>query len=403
MTTYGRSLLSELADARAELVKLTHVSYEPSEIREAISAVGAKTEIFLKSVVLPGRNSRNTLQWFIDELAGSSISASSRDKLHSLRQTCNDAKHEPTIIIPLLDAIRIVNDAQEAIEEIVTQGIGSVAGIVHPHTHRVFWIAVWDHFAQGDSEVHVIIPGESEHWLGPPTFDIVYVSISGWNDVVATLPRVGVFSSGKGLVPESQYDAFNSDEDFLGAWVFEGDYRSLITTLAQHELRQELIPGLNRHDSSGSMILAFLLASIDVASDATNPIELPAAIIAQATGAYAVPPDYKYAQPLAEGMSEMMRQIAVADWSTISGPIWMRESEFDALAAQCRAKHPKYDIIIDATLSVRMLVEVRKVEQAKREAEAEKQFELQLEKLREKLAKNADQSAVLHCHERGRS
>lgn len=392
MATYGQHFLAELADAKTALLKLTLASYEPPQIRDVISAVGAKTEVFLKSVALPGKNSRNTLQWFIDELAGASVSASSLGKLHLLRQTYNDAKHEPAITIPILDAVEIVDQARNAAEEIVTKGIGAVDRVIHPHTHRVFWIAVWDHFAHGDSEVHIILPGESDHWLGPPTFDIVYVSIAGWEDVVATIPQVGRFRSGKGLIPDLQYEAFRSDEDFHGAWVFEGDYRSLITTLAQHELRQDLIPGLNRHDSSGSMTLAFLLAVLDVTNTITSLAELPAAIIAQAASAYAVPPDYKYAQTFAEGMAEMMKLIPVADWPKLSGPIWMRETEFDAGAEQCLAKHPKHDIIVDQSFAIRMLVEVRKAEQARHAAEADKRFELQLAKVSEKLSTKAEQN-----------
>lgn len=355
MATYGEKLLAELAEARAALLKLTHVDYEPTQIRDILSTVGAKTEIFLKSVVLPGRNPRNTFEWFINELASVPIDQVFRDELHALRRKYNDAKHDPAIVIPLLDATQIVEEARTAIDEIVKKGVGSVAAVVNPHMQRVFWVAVWDHYAHGDSEVHVILPGESEHWLGPPTFDIIYVSISGWDSVAANLPLVGTFRSGRNLIPDSQYDAFNSDSDFLGAWVFEGDYRSLITTLAQHELRQDLIPGLNRHESSGSMILAFLLASVDVIGGVADPNNLSAEIIKQATSVYAVPADYRHSQYLADNLAEMYQKVPHAEWPRISGPVWMRESGYSGFAPTSRAKHPKYDIVVDQDYVVRML------------------------------------------------
>ena len=391
MTTYGEHFLAELASAKDALLKLTHVTYEPTQIKDVLSAAGAKTELFLKSVALPGKNTRNKFNWFIDELPSAAISAQSVDKLHSFRRTYNDAKHEPTITIPLLDAVHVVDNAWEATKEIVAKGIGNTNAQIHPHTHRVFWIAVWDHFAHGDSEVHILLPDESEHWLGPPTFDIVYVRPLEWDEVLATLRQVGRLGSGEGLIPESQYKAFNTDDNFYGAWVFEGEYRSLITTLAQHELRQNLIPGLNRHDSVGSMIVAFLMACLDVIGGVTNAGDLDVAIIAQATSGYAVPVDYKHAPMLAEGMAEMMQQIPITDWPQITGPIWMKEAEFDAATAGWLAKHPKYDIIVDHTLSVRMLIEVRKEEQARHNAEADKQFDLQLEKIAEKLGRKEEE------------
>jgi len=355
MATYGEKLLAELEDAKATLLKLTHVDYEPTQIRDVLSTVGAKFEIFLKSVALPGRNPRNTFEWFIDELENAPIDQPFRDKLHALRRKYNDAKHNPAIVIPLLDAIQIVEDARTAIDEITKKGVGSVAAVVSPHMQRVFWIAVWDHYIGGDSEVHVILPGESEHWLGPPTFDIIYVSMSGWDLVAASLPLVGTFKSGKGLIPDAQYGAFKSDSDFLGAWVFEGDYRSLITTLAQHELRQELIPGLNRHENSGSMILAFLLASVDVVGGVAVPKDLASEIIKQVTSVYAVPLDFRHSQYLADNLSEMFQKIPHAEWARISGPVWMRESGYGHFAPTSRAKHPKYDIVIDQDYVVRML------------------------------------------------
>ena len=309
----------------------------------------------MKSVVLPGGNPRNTFEWFINELPTVAIDQPARSHLHAVRRKYNAAKHDPAIVIPLLEATQLVEDARTAVDEIAAKGVGSVAAVVNPHLQRVFWIAVWDHYAHGDSEVHVILPGESEHWLGPPTFDIIYVSISAWDAIVASLPLVGTFKSGKGLIPDARYDSFNSDSDFLGAWVFEGDYRSLITTLAQHELRQELIPGLNRHESSGSMILAFLLASVDVAGSIGNPKDLAPEIIKQATSVYAVPVEYRHSRYLADNLADMFQKIPHPDWSRISGPIWMGESGYGQFAPTSRAKHPKYSIIIDQDYVVRML------------------------------------------------
>jgi hypothetical protein len=177
----------------------------------------------------------------------------------NLRLAYNAAKHDPNTSVKLLDSIEVIRSAHETAQEIVWRGIGLCTSRVKPNADRVFWIAAWDHYIGGDTEVHVILPGESEHWLRPPMFDVVYINLAEWDQIKSKLSIVGVLKDGKGLIPYPQYVSFQSDGDFLQAMVFEGDYRQLISVLAQHEKRQELIPGLNRHDTGQSMILAYRL------------------------------------------------------------------------------------------------------------------------------------------------
>jgi len=355
MATYGGKLLAELEEAKASLQKLTHINYDPSQVRDVLSIVGAKVEIFLKAIALPGRNPRNTFEWFIDELVNIPIDVAFREKLHLLRRRYNAAKHDPTVIIPLLEATQIVEDARASIFAIVEKNAGSVGVVINPYMHRVFWVAVWDNYIHGDSDVHIILPGESSHWLGPPTFDIIHIEISAWDSVKASLQLLGIFKTGQGLIPEKQYEVFNDDSNFLGAWVFEGDYRNLITTLAQYELRLDLLPGLNRHENRGSMILAFLLAGIDVVGSVADPTALAPAIIRQATAVYAVPADFQHLGSFADNLATMFQMIEHQEWSRISGPVWMSNPGYTSLAQTTLAKHSKYDIIVDRDYVVRML------------------------------------------------
>jgi hypothetical protein len=191
--------------------------------------------------------------------------------------------------------------------------------------------------------------------MGPPSFDVIYVKISAWDDIKASLALLGSFKSGKGIIPESQYQAFDSESDFLGAWVFEGDYRDLITTLAQHELRQDLISGLNRHDNIESMMVAYLLASVDVVGNVANPKELASAIQQQAIAVYAVPPSYHRAESLANSLADMFLQLDPKERASVSGPSWVRKARYDDLVPNARATHPKYPIVIDQEGVVRML------------------------------------------------
>ena len=355
MPTYGEKCLSDFESALKSLDDLAKEPYEPSDVRDVLSTLGAQTELFLKSVVFPAKNPRNTLEWFIDELGTVGVPQSLRDNLHELRRKYNTAKHDPTSVIPIVTANQIVRDARDSISHVVSNHLGSVDAVSSPHLHRVYWIAAWDHYVHGDTEVHVILPIDSEHWLGPPTLDIVYINGLAWGSVKDDLDALGDVHDGRGIIPDIQYDRFNADSDFAGALVFEGDYRDLITTLASKELRQDLIPGLNRHEDSSAMINAFLLAAVDIASACGPDESLVDDIKQQAIRVYAVPNEFRHAEHLAEGMAEMIRNVATAERGNLTGPSWVGKDRFDVLQQNAISRHGKYDIIVDDEHVIRML------------------------------------------------
>lgn len=348
MPTYGDQFLGEFQSTLDSLQKLTHVDYVEQQIRDHVSKIGGKTELFLKAVAFPRKNPRHDFVSFINELSTCGIDQQEIDRFHDLRRAYNIAKHNPTTSVTLLDSIDVVRDALATARVIVARNIGLCNSRVNPNANRVFWIAAWDHYIGGDTEVHVILPGDSEHWLGPPTFDIVYVNLSEWDVVKSELSDAGVLKDGKGLIPETQYETFRTDSDFLQAIVFEGDYRRLITVLAQHEKRQELIPGLNRHDTGHSMILAYLLAAVDVLGAVSSVDDLKEAITSRARDVYAVPDDYQHSDVLADGFVELFRQLDEKEWQNITGPIWLSEDRYTRRCEKCTAKHAKYDIAIDS-------------------------------------------------------
>jgi hypothetical protein len=354
MANYSDKILEEFALAEDELMEVTQNEFEQVQINDVLTKIGAKTEIFLKSVVFPAENSRNTFEWFINRLNDESISRISIDYLHELRRKYNKAKHDPQTDFELLYILEVIRNAKNAIEEVNSKNLGSVKANYNPRLKRLFWIAVWDHFIHGDSEVHIILPGQSGHWLGPPTFDIIYVEISAWYEIKDKLGLLGILKEGKGLIPESQYKIFRSDEDFLGAWVFEGDYKSLITTLAEHELRQKLLPGLNRHDNFTSIIIACLLATVDVITSVEEEEDLPSLIKKQMADVYAVPYDYFRLDEIAKEMASMVSQLDFEDWKKVTGPYWISSERFNELSQNARAKHTNYQIIIDVDLVLKM-------------------------------------------------
>ncbi|TPW23431.1 hypothetical protein FH712_10060 [Marinobacter nauticus] len=352
--TYGQQFIDAFDAALTSLESLSHKGYSEEDIRHCVSAIGTRTELFLKSIAFPSKNSRHNFASFIDEMATCGLSVTEIQHFHDLRLAYNKAKHEPNARVTLVETIGVVANARATAVDLVSKNPGLATSPVCPQSRRVFWIAAWDHYTSGDTEVHIVLPGESEHWLGPPTLDYINIKLSEWDAVKSELTDVGVLRDGRGLIPDKQYTAFNADSDFLQALVYEGEYRELLGVLGKHELRQELIAGLNRQDSSQWMVLAFLLATVDVAPN-VSPATLKGAIQSQAVAAYAVPPDYAHSEKITDGFVNMLSHIPETEWSRINGPLWLSQEQFDVQSVDAIAQHSEYKIVITSQYTVAKL------------------------------------------------
>ena len=352
MSTYGDNFLKDYISTLDQLAQLTHRAYEAQEVRDAVSKIGTKTELFLKSTAFPAKNPREDFHSFIEELSSVGIDQTHIDYFHALRKLYNDAKHAPNVEVTLLASITTVQDAQKTAQLIVTNSIGSSSDPIRSNSTRVYWIAAWDHYTSGDTEIHVVIPGESEHWLGPLTFDMVNIKALEWDDVKTKLGVAGKLSQPDGLIPQKQLDLFN-EEDFLAAFVWEGEYKALLNVLAQHELCQELIAGLNRQDTGHYMQTAFLMAMLDVVSTATSTDELGENIKTQATTCYGVPTDYKHTTHFIDGLIVFIQQIDQNLWVKIHGPKWLTDEQWAAVDTP-KALHANGYMMIDENDTVAM-------------------------------------------------
>jgi hypothetical protein len=355
MPTQGELAIIEFDGLKEQVLQLSHSQHSPSDVSDIISVAGAKAEVFLKAVALPGRNNRDTFETFINALTPQGLAKPDVDNLHTLRKRWNDAKHDPATVIEILEALQILIDARSSIESIVNLGLGRVADAAAPYTKRVFWLAMWDHIIGADTEVHVILPGVSGDWLGPPTFDQIYLDAFRIEEMLDDLRHHGRLMAGKGIIPDTQIESFRDDSDFRGAWVFEGEYRPLITTLANYEKRQDLIPGLNRHDSGASMLIAFLMATLDVAvATRSSGNVLRNEVEKQAALGYGVPSKMPSSVTYAGEMAELVEQLPQVDWAKLRGPLFLSKSEYDAKVGDALAVHRSQHIAIDPTYTVNL-------------------------------------------------
>ena len=169
MATYGDVFLEDYRASLDALSRLSHDTYTDQDVRDLASKIGMKTELYLKSTVLPAKNPRDNFVSFINDLSYLGVDQNHIVWFHDLRQIYNKAKHDPNAQVTLIETTEVVQNAQKTAKLIVANSLGDSVRRVRSTATRIYWIAAFDHYIDGDTEIHIIIPGESEHWLGPPT------------------------------------------------------------------------------------------------------------------------------------------------------------------------------------------------------------------------------------------
>lgn len=124
--------------------------------------------------------------------------------------------------------------------------------------------------------------------------------------------------------------------------------------LAQHELRINLIVGLNRHDTAHNMQVAFLMATLDVLTPGASPTELRSAIKQCASDYYGVPEDYKHTGHFLDGMIDMINGVEPGQWQNIHGPVWLSEEKYNQKLPDALSTHSNKYMLIDNTHTILM-------------------------------------------------
>lgn len=357
MTTYGERFEAQVNGDLETARILTERHHSVEDVKGLVSAAGTRLELFLKGVAFAGANTRGTLHDFINRLSWQGASQETVRVLHQLRQEYNSVKHDPAHAPTLLAALDLLQRLRLAAHEVAALELGITNRPVREGNRRVFWVAACDHYIGGDTEVHIYWPARREGWPVPPSFDLIYIDMSSWDSVKETLAVTGELASAEGHFPERMLEELSGEEGFLEAFAFEGDYRSLLTTLTQHERRLDLIPGLRRQDNLVAMLQAFLLAAIDVASIAgdADEEELSQEIKAQAFQVYSVPQDLREADDLASGMARTICQIDSAERSLLAGPIFVDMQSFQSRKGRALALRPDLRILVDENRTVCMI------------------------------------------------
>jgi hypothetical protein len=345
MGTHIEHFLNELNKDLKQADKLAEAGYEKDELRDLVTNVGASTEVFLKTAALPHLSPRTDFASCINALEAAGVSREGRETLHSLRTIYNESKHAPNYRPSVLGFQELLQKVIAVIRSLGARNLGLLNSPERLEHNRVLWLAVWDHYIGGDSEVHVIVPAKSG-W--PPDLDLVYIDFMAWDKVKSLLAQSGSLRPSRGLIPPDCLAQLAAEDDFREAVVFEGKYRRVIATLAAHERREDLLPSLRREDDWASMVQAFTLASIDAAT-AEEPLDgnWANAISKRAIDTYAVPPNFHLLSQHAQDFGRMLEQVPVPQRKMLNGPVWVSKEQFNNAETGALAKHPAVDVLVD--------------------------------------------------------
>jgi hypothetical protein len=347
MATYLEQYLSQIGGIRQRIETLAGADFELDELKDLTSTAGLQTEHFIRAAVITATSSKDDFAGVINGLKANGFSKEQRAGLHKLRELYNSIKHNPLFVPAIKDTLEAVRHAETFAFGLKEMAIGRINIQVARKFHRVLWVAGWDHFIGGDTEVHIMFPSDN---CFVPTMDRLHISMQAWDNVKKDLATVGKVTLGKEALPHNVYAGFRNDADFHEAFAFQGEYRDLVGTLAKYEFRVEgLIEPMHRENTAQSMIQAFTLAALDVA-DLAEPEDFPAAIYVQVINLYAVSPEWSHLKSWCRDFGELVGQIPAEHRAELSGPVWLAGDVYNTESPRALAKHKRLPVIVNTQL-----------------------------------------------------
>jgi hypothetical protein len=349
MRTQTDAVLEIIRQGRREALELSGRDHTWQQMRSFLADAGSQVEIFLKETVYSRISTRKwTFERLIDELTLQGLDSQTVCDLHALRLAYNKVKHDQNNWLRDGGVYKLLQATETSLSAIAKQNLGMANAPSGHRYERTFWIAAWDHYIGGDSEMHILLP--SEEWL-PSSFDMIYIDMLSWHAVVEELKQVGQLDIGEGSVPDQVFRDWKAESDFLNAGSFTGDYRALLSVLAAHERVEEILPSLKRESATSSLRNALLLATVDVAAAGQNNLaeqDLAESIRTLAAHQYAVPRYSAISLDFTPKLARLVFDVKPHMRASIVGPVWVTPATFATLAENAIARMPDSTIVIAA-------------------------------------------------------
>lgn len=240
------------------------ISHTEDDYSILIKNIGGEIEKFLKAVVFIGLQDNNNFYDLINSLSSLGLPHQEIDFLHSFRQMYNSYKHNPDYSSGIIDCKTVLENTIKSIRCLNALGTGNVNQPYQQSAKRIVWLAGWDDYIGGMTEVSIFIPDFTVDF--PYAIEYFNIDIKGWNLVINKFMAAGDLQMGKEFVSEKAYTAWENEDDFVGAGRFTGDITELVKEISLHINPQKesmLLPFLKRQNDNLSVKAAVVFSLFD--------------------------------------------------------------------------------------------------------------------------------------------
>jgi hypothetical protein len=262
MRTEIQALIDTINISIKNLINLTGYSHTSDDISAHVKAAGAAIERFLKDAVYNTPTTRDNFVQLIDRLEGLRADSSTIEAFHGLRHLYNSLKHNAAFSTSIDETVIILKKAVGGLNDLKDKNIGNVNRTYRIRHTRNLWISAWDHYMSGETEISIFLPEIDT--LFPSAIEHFNIKWDGWEPIKEKYTINDQLRLGPNNLPETVYNFWKNEGDFIGAGVFLGDLKELLTDLSKYidyETENRLLPGLKREDDfySTKSAIAFSL------------------------------------------------------------------------------------------------------------------------------------------------
>ncbi|MBA9029411.1 hypothetical protein, partial [Peribacillus huizhouensis] len=336
MKTHVEVIIDTLNDAYSNALKISSCHHTENDVKKFLKEIGSAIELFLKEAVYGNRRNRDDFYELIKDLDNLGVSRDSIKNLQKLRDSYNKAKHNPRSQVNIISAMKILTDIKTILIEISSLNIGIVNEPKTINYQRVVWIAGWDHYSTGETEISIIVPYEHDGTrISIPTFEHFNIQWEGWEDIIKKFVAKNNLLMGKDHLPEGFYTYVSGLGEFIEAGVFSGDYRELIIEISKYvdkEMENKLLPNLQRKNDLASMFYAVLYASSDVIDEGKYSMdieEMRQSVNYILENRYAVETNSENVKKLVLVMVTLLSNLQSEHTTSVQGPIFVHKEKYE--------------------------------------------------------------------------
>lgn len=162
MKSHIEVIIDILNQAYLNAVRISSTHHTEYDVKAFLKEIGSAIELFLKEAVYENKRNKDDFYELIEDLVNFGISDNSIKSLHKLRKSYNKAKHDPRSQANIIKATEIITNVKNELVVISKLNIGLINDPKPMKYQRVVWIAGWDHYTTGETEIAIIEPYEHD-------------------------------------------------------------------------------------------------------------------------------------------------------------------------------------------------------------------------------------------------